>query len=625
MSYFYLQGSDGERLCADVSNGALGYRANLSSEVGELILIRSGGAGERVLLCINHDRAAVLHGFVATNAGVILLHRETMRDGRIRLKRPDHKHYVTAVPLLFAVAGNAAIYCHSPTPGGWEEFSTEPVPAAELREFPAAVGKAAFPHLERLAFAFVSDTLRGDRSDVHRALALALVPGLSHADLSALGKAALKDPAMLRAIQDFCPGDPWAWQTLPTLAAWHRTRARDASALHRRLPEASNTGTRDIDGSFYYAGTTGYFGELATLAHICTVYARAAIEPTRGCCVVATARSEGVYLLEWIAYHQSIGVEHFFIYTNDNEDGSDALLSALADNGVITWIRNIVTPGSNAQAKAYGHALSILPDILDFEWVMVIDLDEFFVFEPAMVSSLPSYLAWQSQQAVDAVAVNWTFVGSTGQTRWSAEPLSSRNTKLLTYQQVGDGWRLVKTISRPNRVIHSEPHFPRTDGRRYLVRRQASGQPHVFDQPPAGFGATPAFTNEVDVRYATIYHYIFKSAEETLWRNARNRGDRAVELNERSIRHVSDNDCHAYVVQETATALPADDRMQVCSRRQAEFTARLLSLPDVAAAYQTVLSAFATRMEQIRASYRRRLRDEDVSEAMRQVLAWAGL
>ncbi len=55
---------------------------------------------------------------------------------------------------------------------------------------------------------------------------------------------------------------------------------------------------------------------------------------------LTSARNEGSYLLDWIAYHRSIGFDHIFIYTNDNTDGSDDLLDRLAYTGAVTWLRN---------------------------------------------------------------------------------------------------------------------------------------------------------------------------------------------------------------------------------------------------------------------------------------------
>ena len=54
---------------------------------------------------------------------------------------------------------------------------------------------------------------------------------------------------------------------------------------------------------------------------------------------MTAVRNEGLYLVEWLAYHRQLGVDAFFIYANDNDDGSDALLAALSRAGVVNWIR----------------------------------------------------------------------------------------------------------------------------------------------------------------------------------------------------------------------------------------------------------------------------------------------
>jgi hypothetical protein len=55
---------------------------------------------------------------------------------------------------------------------------------------------------------------------------------------------------------------------------------------------------------------------------------------------VTIMRNEAPFLLEWIAYHQHIGVTDYLIYTNDCEDGTDFLLDRLAALGVVHHERN---------------------------------------------------------------------------------------------------------------------------------------------------------------------------------------------------------------------------------------------------------------------------------------------
>ena len=94
------------------------------------------------------------------------------------------------------------------------------------------------------------------------------------------------------------------------------------------------------------------------------------------------ARDEGINLLEWIAHHQAIGVQRIFVYTNDNSDGSDALLEALAAHDIITLIRHTSAPGINVQRKALQHAVLCLPELRDYAWVLFVDADEFTIPAP---------------------------------------------------------------------------------------------------------------------------------------------------------------------------------------------------------------------------------------------------
>ena len=58
--------------------------------------------------------------------------------------------------------------------------------------------------------------------------------------------------------------------------------------------------------------------------------------------ICAIVKNEHDYLLEWMAYHRLVGVDHFLIYNNsgDNDDGTTNLLSKLHQSGVaevVAW------------------------------------------------------------------------------------------------------------------------------------------------------------------------------------------------------------------------------------------------------------------------------------------------
>ena len=41
--------------------------------------------------------------------------------------------------------------------------------------------------------------------------------------------------------------------------------------------------------------------------------------------IVTAMKNEGPFILEWAAYHLSIGFDRFLVYTNDCDDGTDAI------------------------------------------------------------------------------------------------------------------------------------------------------------------------------------------------------------------------------------------------------------------------------------------------------------
>jgi hypothetical protein len=90
---------------------------------------------------------------------------------------------------------------------------------------------------------------------------------------------------------------------------------------------------------------------------------------------VTCVKNEGPFLLEWIAFHQCIGVTDFLFYSNDCDDGTDTLLDALAELGHVQHLPN-PAEGRNYQMEALKDAKK--QDIVqDADWVWVADVDEF--------------------------------------------------------------------------------------------------------------------------------------------------------------------------------------------------------------------------------------------------------
>jgi hypothetical protein len=301
----------------------------------------------------------------------------------------------------------------------------------------------------------------------------------------------------------------WVGRILSDLMAWRRDRNRALDpGQHIRLGP-------DLD--FLHCLENGI--SLGSSGRLYNFLTRYTTQPTRDICVVATARNEGVYLLEWIAYHKSIGIETFFIYSNDNDDGSNALLKRLSDAGVITLVENVLDGDTPPQQKAFNHALNVLPHILDYKWAIFIDIDEFLVVDPNRFAALSDYITWQEKQTIDAIAFSWIIMTSWGQNKWSPEFVRQRFTRRRTHPD-----KHIKSMFRPQKFLHCQPHYPLTDWRVPVSIRDSSGSPHLNY-----YGSNePSFMIHPKAEAAWINHYYFKSAEEFVWQRWRGAGNHKV-------------------------------------------------------------------------------------------------
>lgn len=121
--------------------------------------------------------------------------------------------------------------------------------------------------------------------------------------------------------------------------------------------------------------------------------------------VCAIAKDEGPYFKEWIEWHLSQGVDHFYIYDNESSDGTREILQPYIDSGVVEYK---YWPGHRRQLAAYDDCLEHYR--LASRWIAFIDLDEFIV--PIKDASIPAFL--KRFEAFAAVEINWLVFGSGG-------------------------------------------------------------------------------------------------------------------------------------------------------------------------------------------------------------------
>lgn len=126
--------------------------------------------------------------------------------------------------------------------------------------------------------------------------------------------------------------------------------------------------------------------------------------------VVTSIRNEAPHLLEWVAYYRALGLRDILVYSNDNTDGSDALLHALATRGLITWHDNACAADVSPQIKAFEHALFFSTAALGAHRAAFLDADEYLV--PATPQDRPGAPASGALDALFGTAAAGSPVGA---------------------------------------------------------------------------------------------------------------------------------------------------------------------------------------------------------------------
>ncbi|MEO1704786.1 MAG: glycosyltransferase family 2 protein [Pseudomonadota bacterium] len=175
--------------------------------------------------------------------------------------------------------------------------------------------------------------------------------------------------------------------------------------------------------------------------------------------VACTMKNEGPYLLEWIAYHRSMGFDGFVICSNDCSDGTNLMLNRLDAMGIVHHIDNPQGPNMDPQRSAYGK-IKAHDAYQGAEWALVIDADEFMNVKvgdhslDALIEACPG---------ADAISCCWKMMGSNDQVEFDPEQLvTERFTRGSTDDAPENGlvWG-IKTLFRPGKFDYMGVHRPR--------------------------------------------------------------------------------------------------------------------------------------------------------------------
>ena len=240
---------------------------------------------------------------------------------------------------------------------------------------------------------------------------------------------------------------------------------------------------------------------------------------------VTCVKNEGPFLLEWIAFNRVIGVTDFLFYSNDCTDGTDTLLDALQDHGVVQHLPN-PAKGRNYQMEALKNAKN-QKIVTDADWVWIADVDEFLNIQIGGGTITELIEACDEPQAI---SVTFQFFANAGVDTYVDAPVISQFTKTHNPDLWSDQLAIeVKTLvhrSFPLQYYGAHRPFFSADmpQEKWPKWTDGSGQPvHPNFLIAANKRRIRKFPARGVREFATLNHYALRSLDSYLVKN--DRGD----------------------------------------------------------------------------------------------------
>lgn len=144
--------------------------------------------------------------------------------------------------------------------------------------------------------------------------------------------------------------------------------------------------------------------------------------------VLSTMKDEGPFVVEWVAHHLALGFTELMVYTNDCSDGTDTLLKRLEAMGTGVLHRDNVIPKGMKPHPSMLKSAAEEPLIVNSDWVLVIDADEFMVINHPS-GTLDGLVGDLNAMGAHAMVMTWRIFGSSGVRDWSRAPITDQFTR----------------------------------------------------------------------------------------------------------------------------------------------------------------------------------------------------
>lgn len=244
----------------------------------------------------------------------------------------------------------------------------------------------------------------------------------------------------------------------------------------------------------------------------------------------AVFRLENSWLEEWIVYHRLLGVERFYLYSDDRDTHvcekllEPYIATKIVDLRLIKDM-NWLGAGENAWHQKDAYKEIIRESAGKTHWLALIDLDEFLL--PRRCDDLRVLL--QEYERYSGLAVHWNIFGTSGHI---TRPPSQINHLL---HRAENGWyrnQMIKSIVRPDKV-----DLARVDNVHYF---QAVSGDTVDENGEIvrAMGRRSVSTSKI-----RLNHYVLRSLQD-FWevKAVRNRSNEAPKCDERYFNHHDRNE-----------------------------------------------------------------------------------
>ena len=303
---------------------------------------------------------------------------------------------------------------------------------------------------------------------------------------------------------------------------------------------------------------------------------------------VTTLRNEAPYIVEWVAHMRAIGVTDLLVYTNDCDDGTDALLAVLANHGVLHHIVQQVPKGTSPQWQALKAAWKH-PLRKSCDWAVACDVDEFINVHLGE-GSLHDLIAAVPDQT-DAIILPWRLFGNAGVDVFEDRPVTEQFQQSIPRRAIFPvDATFFKTLFRPSGPFNgfgvhrpkqkcSKDHgIPRWAGSVHPIALNTIGQAPK-NMSYLGISQGPWL--------AECNHYSLRSAQSFLMKQARglpNRSGKSIDLN--------------YWVRRNFNTEKNSSILRSQESRTSEIKA-IMALKDVAAAHQAGIDFHCEKITQL--------------------------